>query len=111
MSITSYTVRYPTITRRPALLHNDNIVSYIGDDPCIVDGKDVYEAAQKAGKYLTIPRTEGVLKSTGGIQIILIIIYITHVGISTTDIVGRMLLMTRAHHSALQVSSDVKIAH
>ena len=30
------------------------------------------------GKYLTIPRTEG---------------------ISTTDIVGRMLLMTRAHHS------------
>lgn len=31
-----------------------------------------------AGKYLTIPRTEG---------------------ISTTDIVGRMLLMTRDHHS------------
>lgn len=30
------------------------------------------------GKYLTIPRTEG---------------------ISTTDIVGRMLLMTRSHHS------------
>lgn len=48
-----------------------------GDDPCIVDGKDVYEAAQKMGKYLTIPRTEG---------------------ISTTDIVGRMLLMTTTHH-------------
>lgn len=48
-----------------------------GDDPCIVDGKDVYESAQKLGKYLTIPRTEG---------------------ISTTDIVGRMLLMSRAHH-------------
>lgn len=31
-----------------------------------------------AGKYLTIPRTEG---------------------ISTTDIVGRMLLMTRDHHA------------
>eukprot|EP01035_Chromulina_nebulosa_P019277 gene19277-25134_t len=40
-----------------------------GDDPCIVDGKDVYESAQKMGKYLTIPRTEG---------------------ISTTDIVGRI---------------------
>lgn len=55
-------------------------IDYIvhGDDPCIVDGKDVYEAAQKMGKYLTIPRTDG---------------------ISTTDIVGRMLLMTRSHHS------------
>ena len=49
-----------------------------GDDPCIVDGKDVYESAQKLGKYRTIPRTEGV---------------------STTDIVGRMLLMTSAHHT------------
>ena len=49
-----------------------------GDDPCLVDGKDVYESAQKLGKYLTIPRTEG---------------------ISTTDIVGRMLLMTKTHHS------------
>ena len=48
-----------------------------GDDPCIVDGKDVYESAKKAGKYLSIPRTEGV---------------------STTDIVGRMLLMTKDHH-------------
>jgi len=50
-----------------------------GDDPCIVDGKDVYESARKMGKYRTIPRTEGV---------------------STTDLVGRMLLMTKAHHSA-----------
>jgi ethanolamine-phosphate cytidylyltransferase len=48
-----------------------------GDDPCIVDGKDVYAAAKKSGKYLSIPRTEGV---------------------STTDIVGRMLLMTKEHH-------------
>jgi len=48
-----------------------------GDDPCIVDGKDVYEAAKKAGKFQSIPRTEGV---------------------STTDIVGRMLLMTKEHH-------------
>lgn len=48
-----------------------------GDDPCIVDGKDVYETAKKAGKYQSIPRTEGV---------------------STTDIVGRILLMTKDHH-------------
>lgn len=74
---------------------NEYRIDYVvhGDDPCIVDGKDVYESAQKmgkelifsdltpplSGKYLTIPRTEG---------------------ISTTDIVGRMLLMTRSHHSA-----------
>ena len=48
-----------------------------GDDPCIVNGKDVYEAAKKSGKFQSIPRTEGV---------------------STTDIVGRMLLMTKNHH-------------
>ena len=54
-------------------------VDYVihGDDPCIVDGKDVYEAAKKAGKFQSIPRTEGV---------------------STTDIVGRMLVMTKDHH-------------
>jgi ethanolamine-phosphate cytidylyltransferase len=67
---------------------NDEYLTYIiekykidyivhGDDPCIVDGKNVYESAIKLGKYLTIPRTEGV---------------------STTDIVGRMLLLSRAHH-------------
>jgi cytidyltransferase-like protein len=48
-----------------------------GDDPCIVDGKDVYATAKAAGKYRQIPRTEGV---------------------STTDIVGRMLVMTKEHH-------------
>lgn len=68
---------------------NDEYLNYViekyridfvvhGDDPCIVNGKDVYESARKLGKYLTIPRTEG---------------------ISTTDIVGRMLLMTKSHHS------------
>ncbi|EEY66711.1 ethanolamine-phosphate cytidylyltransferase, putative [Phytophthora infestans T30-4] len=49
-----------------------------GDDPCIVDGKDVYESAQKLGKYRTIPRTEGV---------------------STSDILGRMLVMHKTHHT------------
>lgn len=54
-------------------------VDYVvhGDDPCIVDGKDVYESAKRRGRYRSIPRTEGV---------------------STTDIVGRMLLMTKEHH-------------
>ena len=45
-----------------------------GDDPCIVDGKDVYATAKEAGRYRSIPRTEG---------------------ISTTDIVGRVLSMSR----------------
>ena len=47
-------------------------IDYIvhGEDPCIVDGKDVYETAKEIGKYKTIPRTEG---------------------ISTTDIVDRLL--------------------
>ncbi|GBG31288.1 Ethanolamine-phosphate cytidylyltransferase [Hondaea fermentalgiana] len=48
-----------------------------GDDPCIVDGKDVYEDAKRRGIYRSIPRTEGV---------------------STTDIVGRMLYLSRDHH-------------
>lgn len=48
-----------------------------GSDPCIVDGKDVYATAKDAGKYKEIPRTEGV---------------------STTDILGRMLLLTKQHH-------------
>jgi ethanolamine-phosphate cytidylyltransferase len=48
-----------------------------GDDPCFVDGQDVYAVAKAAGKFRTIPRTEGV---------------------STTDIVGRMLLLTKEHH-------------
>jgi len=49
-----------------------------GDDPCIVDGKDVYDSARKLGKYRSIPRTEGV---------------------STTEIVGRLLLSSPDHHS------------
>lgn len=55
-----------------AMIMEKYALDYIvhGDDPCIVDGKDVYESAQKLGKYRTIPRTEG---------------------ISTTDIVGRIL--------------------
>ena len=43
-----------------------------GDDPCIVDGKDVYATAKEDGKFRTIPRTHGV---------------------STTEVIGRMLLL------------------
>lgn len=57
-----------------------------GDDPCIVDGKDVYEAAKAKGKYRSIPRTEGV---------------------STTDIVGRMLLQSRSHHSSRAEGKEI----
>lgn len=49
-----------------------------GDDPCLdVHGNDVYGETKKMGKYRSIPRTEGV---------------------STTDIVGRMLICSRDHH-------------
>lgn len=49
-----------------------------------VDGKDTYAEVKREGRYRECKRTQGV---------------------STTDLVGRMLLMTKAHHSNL-VSSD-----
>jgi len=57
------------------LLENHKI-DYIvhGDDPCVVDGQDVYAKAKATGKFLFIPRTEGV---------------------STTDIVGRIMTQTQ----------------
>eukprot|EP00850_Spirogloea_muscicola_P024346 SM000672S20267 [mRNA] locus=s672:87:2309:+ [translate_table: standard] len=65
-------------------LFNDHRIDYIihGDDPCLLpDGSDAYALAKKAGRYKEIKRTEGV---------------------SSTDIVGRMLLCT----SSRQVSGD-----
>lgn len=67
-------------------------IDYIihGDDPCLLpDGSDAYALAKKAGRYKQIKRTEGV---------------------SSTDIVGRMLLCVRDRsvtgnvntHSSLQ---------
>ncbi|XP_074583530.1 ethanolamine-phosphate cytidylyltransferase-like isoform X1 [Curcuma longa] len=65
-------------------------IDYIihGDDPCLLpDGTDAYALAKKAGRYKQIKRTEGV---------------------SSTDIVGRMLLCVRerslggSNHSSLQ---------
>lgn len=49
-----------------------------GDDLVVAaDGSDCYAEAKAAGMFRTIPRTKGV---------------------STTDLVGRMLLMTKSHH-------------
>lgn len=57
--------------------HNIDIIVH-GDDPCIgADGQDVYKAVKEMGRFRTVKRTEGV---------------------SSTDIVGRMLLCTRDHH-------------
>ncbi|EEC68755.1 hypothetical protein OsI_37278 [Oryza sativa Indica Group] len=72
-------------------LFNEYNIDYIihGDDPCLLpDGTDAYALAKKVGRYKQIKRTEGV---------------------STTDIVGRMLLCVRErsasdshNHSSLQ---------
>uniref|UniRef100_A0A1D1YUD7 Ethanolamine-phosphate cytidylyltransferase n=1 Tax=Anthurium amnicola TaxID=1678845 RepID=A0A1D1YUD7_9ARAE len=72
-------------------LFNEYSIDYIihGDDPCLLpDGTDAYALAKKAGRYKQIKRTEGV---------------------SSTDIVGRMLLCVRErsvgdshNHSSLQ---------
>ncbi|XP_061625874.1 ethanolamine-phosphate cytidylyltransferase isoform X2 [Phyllopteryx taeniolatus] len=45
-----------------------------------VDGQDTYDEVKRAGRYRECKRTQGV---------------------STTDLVGRMLLMTKSHHSNL----------
>lgn len=58
-------------------LFDEYNIDYIihGDDPCLLpDGSDAYALAKKAGRYKQIKRTEGV---------------------SSTDIVGRMLLCVR----------------
>ena len=60
-----------------------------GDDPCIVDGKDVYEAAKKAGRYRSFPRTEG---------------------ISTTDILGRVLALSKEHHEPATIFKQTDAA-
>ncbi|KAK2655488.1 hypothetical protein Ddye_008540 [Dipteronia dyeriana] len=72
-------------------LFDEYNIDYIihGDDPCVLpDGSDAYALAKKAGRYKQIKRTEGV---------------------SSTDIVGRMLLCVRERsvsetksHSSLQ---------
>ncbi|GAA0180502.1 nucleotidyltransferase [Lithospermum erythrorhizon] len=63
-------------------LFDEYNIDYIihGDDPCVLpDGTDAYALAKKAGRYKQIKRTEGV---------------------SSTDIVGRMLLCVRERSTA-----------
>jgi len=70
-------------------LLRDHKIDYIahGDDPCITkDGKDAYAYAKSIGVYKEFKRTEGA---------------------STTDIVGRMLLMTREHHVPDSITMDI----
>lgn len=65
--------------------HHIDIIVH-GDDPCIgADGQDVYKAVKEMGRFRTVKRTEGV---------------------SSTDIVGRMLLCTRDHHVDVMNSSS-----
>lgn len=57
--------------------HNIDIIAH-GDDPCVgADGNDVYAAVKAMGRFRTVKRTEGV---------------------SSTDIVQRMLGCTSDHH-------------
>ncbi|XP_024401500.1 ethanolamine-phosphate cytidylyltransferase [Physcomitrium patens] len=71
-------------------------IDYIihGDDPCLLpDGSDAYAHAKKAGRYKQIKRTEGV---------------------SSTDIVGRMLLCVRdrpTNESPVHASLQRQFSH
>ncbi|RXN02200.1 Ethanolamine-phosphate cytidylyltransferase [Acipenser ruthenus] len=57
-----------------------------GDDITLtVDGKDTYAEVKNSGRYRECKRTQGV---------------------STTDLVGRMLLMTKTHHSNIDKNSE-----
>ncbi|XP_065881341.1 ethanolamine-phosphate cytidylyltransferase-like [Euphorbia lathyris] len=70
-------------------LFNEHKIDYIihGDDPCLLpDGSDAYALAKRAGRYKQIKRTEGV---------------------SSTDIVGRILL---ANDSKVSVDHDDKLS-
>lgn len=57
-------------------VHGDDIITD-------ADGNDCYAEVKKAGMFRTVPRTHGV---------------------STTDLVGRMLLMTKTHHQSSDTS-------
>uniref|UniRef100_H3AF57 ethanolamine-phosphate cytidylyltransferase n=1 Tax=Latimeria chalumnae TaxID=7897 RepID=H3AF57_LATCH len=65
--------------------HNCDFCVHGDDITLTVDGKDTYEEVKTAGRYRECKRTQGV---------------------STTDLVGRMLLMTKAHHSNIDKTSD-----
>lgn len=74
-----------TIERSPYVMTQEYLdwvikeynIDYVvhGDDPCLVNGVDVYGPVKQMGKYKSIPRTEG---------------------ISTTDLIGRILTVAPA---------------
>lgn len=65
-------------------LHCCHCSCFPDDITLTVDGRDTYEEVKRECRYRECKRTQGV---------------------STTDLVGRMLLMTKAHHSNM-VSCD-----
>jgi ethanolamine-phosphate cytidylyltransferase len=75
-------------TRELYTKHRIDIIVH-GDDPCLLpDGTDAYDAPKKAGKFKMIKRTEGV---------------------STTDIVGRMLVASETSSSAQKTSAAAAV--
>jgi len=74
------------------ILFHRHKIDYVihGDDPCLLpDGTDAYAHAKQMGRFRLIKRTEGV---------------------STTDIVGRMLLCTRSDSFARVPEDDISKA-
>ncbi|KAJ0984153.1 hypothetical protein J5N97_002509 [Dioscorea zingiberensis] len=74
-------------------LFNDYKIDYIihGDDPCLLpDGTDAYGLAKRAGRYKQIKRTEGV---------------------SSTDIVGRILSSLRAADVDMSQNNSASYQH
>lgn len=67
--------------------YNCNFCVHGNDITLTVDGRDTYEEVKQAGRYRECKRTQGV---------------------STTDLVGRMLLVTKAHHSSQELSSEYR---
>ncbi|KAL6461997.1 hypothetical protein MHYP_G00301420 [Metynnis hypsauchen] len=63
--------------------HNCDFCVHGDDITLTVDGKDTYDEVKRMGRYRECKRTQGV---------------------STTDLVGRMLLMTKAHHTNMDNS-------
>ncbi|XP_036766538.1 ethanolamine-phosphate cytidylyltransferase isoform X1 [Manis pentadactyla] len=66
--------------------HSCDFCVHGNDITLTVDGRDTYEEVKQAGRYRECKRTQGV---------------------STTDLVGRMLLVTKAHHSS-HMSSEYR---
>lgn len=73
-------------------LFNEYKIDFVvhGDDPCYsLDGSDAYAYCKSIGKFKMVKRTEG---------------------ISTTDIVGRMLVHSREHHFVEDEGIDANIS-